>query len=186
MLAGATMFISWFYFFVKMAILICITIMCPKSCMEKLFVVAGLTLSVGYQQLNCAIAQVLLPVLFGFLHVPTVAGRTMSCKCRFKRGYNKYPHIHRISPYTQHSSTFFGWWFFRTWKQLRLLGSCEMWHKGAETRWTEAIFQLASGTPGGPCCPEKYVSNRRFFTWFAQWFAQWYTTWLTLDPLKNI
>ena len=103
MLAGATMFICWFYFFVKMAILICITIMCPKSCMEKLFVVAGLTLSVGYQQLNCAIAQVLLPVLFGFLHVPTVAGRTMSCKCKFKRGYNKYPHIHRISPYTQHS-----------------------------------------------------------------------------------
>lgn len=30
-LAGATMFICWFYFFIKMALLICVTIMCLRS-----------------------------------------------------------------------------------------------------------------------------------------------------------
>ena len=30
MLAGATMFVCWFYFFIKMALLICVTIMCPS------------------------------------------------------------------------------------------------------------------------------------------------------------
>ena len=30
MLAGATMFMCFFYFFIKMALLICVTIMCPE------------------------------------------------------------------------------------------------------------------------------------------------------------